>query len=166
MRDTYPHRFSMNTKETMAVTMAVLWVHSAIGQHLIAHYDGIPPNTNVTRLIFPHFTIMVLTITAIIICFPVMSLLIRYTHIPFYFRFSFAFPTSSIYHYAPPLRCDHTRSRSHDNRTRFIGPISLIWWTYDLLFTCIYFYSWCLQHAPSCSLTNHEVSHRAVRHFL
>ena len=37
-----------------------------------------------------------------------MSLLIRYTHIPFYFRFSFAFSTSSIHHYAPLLRCNHT----------------------------------------------------------
>ena len=35
-----------------------------------------------------------------------MSLLIRYTHIPFYFRFSFTFPTSPIHPYAPPLRCD------------------------------------------------------------
>ena len=35
-----------------------------------------------------------------------MSLLIRYAHIPFYFRFSFTFPTSLIHHYAPPLRCD------------------------------------------------------------
>ena len=59
---------------------------------------------------------------------PLMSLLIRYAHIPLYFRFSFTFPTSPIHHYAPPLRCDHTRSRSlsHNNRTRFIGPISLI----------------------------------------
>ena len=32
-------------------------------------------------------------------------------------------------------------SRSHDNRTHSIRPISLIWWTYDLQFTCIYFYS-------------------------
>ena len=32
-----------------------------------------------------------------------MSLLIRYTHIPFYFRFSFAFSTSLILPYAPPL---------------------------------------------------------------
>ena len=33
----------------------------------------------------------------------VMSLLIRYVHIPFYFRFSFAFSTSPIHHYAPLL---------------------------------------------------------------
>ena len=39
---------------------------------------------------------------------PVMSLLIRYAHIPFYFHFSFTFPTSPIHHYAPPLRRDHT----------------------------------------------------------
>ena len=44
----------------------------------------------------------------------------------------------------PPLRTSaptRPRSRSHDNRTHSIGPISLIWWTYDLRFTCIYFYS-------------------------
>ena len=33
--------------------------------------------------------------------------LIRYAHIPFYFRFSFAFPTSPIHHYAPLLRRNH-----------------------------------------------------------
>ena len=33
-----------------------------------------------------------------------MSLLIRYAHIPFYFCFSFTFPTSPIHPYAPPLR--------------------------------------------------------------
>ena len=35
-----------------------------------------------------------------------MSLLIRYTHIPFYFHFSFTFPTSPIHPCAPPLRRD------------------------------------------------------------
>ena len=54
MRDMNPHRFSMNTHEIMAVITAVLQVHSTIGQHPIAHYDAIPPNTNVIRLIFPH----------------------------------------------------------------------------------------------------------------
>ena len=39
-----------------------------------------------------------------------MSLLIRYTHIPFYFHFSFTFPTSPIHHYTPPLQCDRTTS--------------------------------------------------------
>ena len=39
-----------------------------------------------------------------------MSLLIRYAHIPFYFRFSFTFPTSPIHHYAPLLRHDHART--------------------------------------------------------
>ena len=38
----------------------------------------------------------------------VMSLLIRYAHIPFYFHFSFTFSTSPIHHYAPPLWCDRT----------------------------------------------------------
>ena len=73
----------------------------------------------------------------------VMSLLIRYAHIPFYFRFSFAFPTSPIHPYTPPLRHDRMRSRSRslDNCTHSLRPISLIWWTYDLRFTCIYFYS-------------------------
>ena len=32
-----------------------------------------------------------------------MSLLIRYAHIPFYFRFSFTFPTLPIHPYTPPL---------------------------------------------------------------
>ena len=41
-----------------------------------------------------------------------MSLLIRYAHIPFYFRFSFTFPTSPIHHYAPPLRCNCMQLRS------------------------------------------------------
>ena len=41
-----------------------------------------------------------------------MSLLIRYAHIPFYFRFFFAFPTSSIYHYTPPFQRDRTRTRT------------------------------------------------------
>ena len=58
----------------------------------------------------------------------VMSLLIRYAHIPFYFRFSFTFPTSPIHPYTPPLRCDRMRSRSlsHNNHTCSIRPISLI----------------------------------------
>ena len=43
---------------------------------------------------------------------PVMSLLIRYAHIPFYFRFSFTFPTLPIHPYAPPLRRDRTRART------------------------------------------------------
>ena len=57
-----------------------------------------------------------------------MSLLIRYAHIPFYFRFSFTFPTLPIHPYTPPLRRDRTRSRSHshDNHTRSIGPTLLI----------------------------------------
>ena len=41
-----------------------------------------------------------------------MSLLIRYTHIPFYFRFSFTFPTLPIHPYTPPLRRNHTRART------------------------------------------------------
>ena len=41
----------------------------------------------------------------------VMSLLIRYTHIPFYFRFSFTFPISLIHPYTPPLRRD--RAHAH-----------------------------------------------------
>ena len=40
-----------------------------------------------------------------------MSLLIRYAHIPFYFRFSFTFPTSPIHPYAPPLRRNRARAR-------------------------------------------------------
>ena len=41
-----------------------------------------------------------------------MSLLIRYAHIPFYFHFSFTFPTSPIHPYTPPLRRDRTQSHS------------------------------------------------------
>ena len=37
-----------------------------------------------------------------------MSLLIRYAHIPFYFPFSFTFPTSLIHHYAPLLQRNRT----------------------------------------------------------
>ena len=43
-------------------------------------------------------------------CETLMSLLIRYTHIPFYFRFSFTFPTSPIHPYAPPLQRDRARA--------------------------------------------------------
>ena len=41
-----------------------------------------------------------------------MSLLIRYAHIPFYFCFSFTFPTSPIHPYTPLLWCDHARART------------------------------------------------------
>ena len=41
-----------------------------------------------------------------------MSLLTRYAHIPFYFRFSFTFPTLLIHHYAPPLWCNRARART------------------------------------------------------
>ena len=41
-----------------------------------------------------------------------MSLLIRYAHIPSYFRFSFTFPTSSIHHYAPLLQRDRAHART------------------------------------------------------
>ena len=43
---------------------------------------------------------------------PLMSLLIRYAHIPFYFHFSFTFPTSLIHPYAPPLRRDRAHART------------------------------------------------------
>ena len=42
-----------------------------------------------------------------------MSLLIRYTHIPFYFHFSITSYTSLIHHYTPLHQCGHTRSHSH-----------------------------------------------------
>ena len=41
-----------------------------------------------------------------------MSPLIRYAHIPFYFHFSFTFPTLPIHPYAPPLRRDRARART------------------------------------------------------
>ena len=66
-----------------------------------------------------------------------MSLLIRCSHIPFYFHFSFTSSTLLIHHHAPLHWCDHMQlcSRSHNICTWFIGPISLIWWTHDLWFT-------------------------------
>ena len=45
-------------------------------------------------------------------CIALMSLLTRYAHIPFYFRFSFTFPTSPIHPYAPPLRRDRACART------------------------------------------------------
>ena len=68
----------------------------------------------------------------------VMSILIRYAHIPFYFDFSFTSSTSSIHHHAPLHRHDRTwlHSHLHDNHTCSIRPISLIWWTHVLRFTC------------------------------
>ena len=51
------------------------------------------------RYIYPPSKDMSLTISSV----HLMSLLIRYAHIPFYFRFSFTFSTLLIHHYAPPL---------------------------------------------------------------
>ena len=45
-----------------------------------------------------------------------------------------------LYIVDPPL-CTSTPTWPHDNCTRFIRPILLIWWTHDLQFTCIYFNS-------------------------
>ena len=56
----------------------------------------------------------------------IMSILIRYSRIPFYFCFSFTSSTSSIHHYAPLHQHDCTWLHSH----------SLIWWTHVLQFTC------------------------------
>ena len=66
-----------------------------------------------------------------------MSLLIRYTHIPFYFRFAFVFSTSPIHHYAPLLRCDCTWSRLHLLHRTNLAYLMDIWLTihmYLLLF--------------------------------
>ena len=54
----------------------------------------------------------------------VMSLLIIYTHIPFYFRFSFTFPMSPIH--PTHLRSDATALALARNRTCSLRPISLI----------------------------------------
>ena len=59
----------------------------------------------------------------------VMSLLIRYAYIPFYFCFSITSSTLSIHHNTPLHQHDCTH-------TRFISPISLIWWTHVIQFTC------------------------------
>ena len=55
----------------------------------------------------------------------------------------FAFPSLSLHRRSTPmhLRSDTTALALARNRTCSLGPISLIWWTYDLRFTCIYFYS-------------------------
>ena len=58
-----------------------------------------------------------------------MSLLIRYAHIPFYFCFSFAFSTSPIHHYAPLLQCNcaHTRTTialAPSDQSRALAPRS------------------------------------------
>ena len=60
------------------------------------------------RYIYPPSKDMSLTISSV----HLMSLLIRYAHIPFYFCFSFTFSTLLIHHYAPPLWHNHTQSHS------------------------------------------------------
>ena len=42
-----------------------------------------------------------------------MSFLIRYAHIPFYFRFSITSSALSIHLYAPPHWCNHMQPHSH-----------------------------------------------------
>ena len=53
---------------------------------------------------------------------PMMSLLIGYSHIPFYFCISITSSTSLIHHYTPLHWHDHTHIH-----TRFIRPILPIW---------------------------------------
>ena len=45
-------------------------------------------------------------------CWLVMSLLIRYAHIPFYFHFSITSSTLLIHLYAPPHWCNHTHTHT------------------------------------------------------
>ena len=64
-----------------------------------------------------------------------MSLLIRYAHIPFYFRFSFTFSTLPIHHYAPPLWRDRTQLHSlHWTDLTYLMDIWLMIHMYLLLF--------------------------------
>ena len=64
-----------------------------------------------------------------------MSLLIRYAHIPFYFHFSFTFSTSLIHHYTPLLRCNRTQSHSlHWTNRTYLMDIWLTIHMYLLLF--------------------------------
>ena len=79
---------------------------------------------------------------------PLMSLLIRYSHIPFYFHFSITFSTWLIHHYAPPLTWLHAFTSIHDTCLRFIRPALLIWWTDVLWFTCFISILIC----PMCTL--------------
>ena len=81
-----------------------------------------------------------------------MSLLIRYSHIPFYFHFSITFPTLLIHHYAPLLMWPHTTT--HNTRLHFNRPVSLIWWTDVLQFTC--FIS--ILSSPMCALLQPDQS--------
>ena len=67
----------------------------------------------------------------------VMSLLIRYTHIPFYFRFSFTSSTLLIHHYAPPHRHDCMQSHSHSPHRTNLAYLMDTWFMihmYLLLF--------------------------------
>ena len=71
----------------------------------------------------------------------VMSLLIRYSRIAFYFHFSITFSTLLIHHYAPQHDCTWHNHMclhllSHGTCLHFIRPASLIWWTDVLQFTC------------------------------
>ena len=64
-----------------------------------------------------------------------MSLLIRYTHIPFYFCFSFTVSTSPIHHYAPPLWRDHAQLHSlYRTDLAYLMDIWLMIHMYLLLF--------------------------------
>ena len=51
----------------------------------------------------------------------------------------FAFPSLSLHHWSTTMHlCSDATTCNH---THFIRLILLIWWTHDLRFTCIYFYS-------------------------
>ena len=70
-----------------------------------------------------------------------MSLLIRYSYIPFYFHFCITFSTSPIHNYThTPLPTQPHATwlclLMHDTCLHFIRPASLIWWTDVLQFTC------------------------------
>ena len=86
---------------------------------------------------------------------PLMSLLIRYTHIPFYFHFPFTFPTSLIHHYAPLLQCDHTWLRSlYRTNLAYLMDIWLTIHMYLLLFLV----------SPTCPLLRSDQSRVLALH--
>ena len=76
----------METEQEVAAGCSAVAVHLCTSPEMLTGVEGASVNT-------------------------VMSLLIRYAHIPFYFCFSLTFPTSPIHPYAPPLRRDCARAR-------------------------------------------------------
>ena len=73
-----------------------------------------------------------------------MSLLIRYTHIPFYFRFSFTFSTSLIHHYTPLLWCNCMQSCLHSLHRTDLTYLMGTWFTIHMYLLLFLVSSMCL----------------------